>query len=211
MPDQPAKSPAREPDPITTQRWIVYSTVGLLVLAALALSIGFKDACAKYGGEVALAALGQRCKDVVTWQDYLPGSTTVIVLGLVYALNVLAWEARWHVRVIAPAVIGVAYLFVGAGVLLDDRPPVLAVFYLLSGLGMLACVWGIRRERREGWAFALSMVMFIGIAHFFGSATIRSAFDVHLALAVFPSLGVQLPIVIALVTTPPGTPRPTAR
>jgi len=91
--------------------------------------------------------------------------------------------------------------------LVAGRPLPLVVAYNVFGIGMIACSWAMRRERREGWAFALSMFGIVFIAHFFGTSVLRDAFGVHLAVAVLPALAVFLPSFLALACSPPGAPR----
>lgn len=207
-PSQPAEKPARPPaDPVVHQRTLIYSITGLVCLTGVLLAMAFKDACAKYGGESALAAVGADCSDVVKFSDYLPDTTTVLAMLGVWVVNVLVWEVRWVIRNWLPGLLGTAFVVLSIATLVADRPLPLIVAYFLFGVAMIACTWGMLRERREGWAFAVSMFGMQLIAHFFGTSVIRGALGTHLAIAVLPAMAVFLPAFLALATTPPGATR----
>jgi hypothetical protein len=169
--------------------------------------MAFKDACAKYGGESTLAAVGADCSDVVKLGDYMPDTTTVLAMLGVWVVNVLVWEIRWVIRTWLPGVLGAAFVVLSIATLIADRPLPLITAYFLFGVAMIACSWGMLRDRREGWAFAVSMFGMQLIAHFFGTSVIRGALGTHLAIAVLPAMAVFLPAFLALATTPPGAPR----
>jgi hypothetical protein len=203
-PDKPKAPP---PDPVVNQRTLIYSITGLLAITGILLAMAFKDACAKYGGESALAAVGAECSDVTKFSDYLPDMTTVLAMLGVWVVNILVWEVRWVIRTWLPAVLGATFVVLGIGTLVADRPLPLTVAYLLFGVAMIACSVGMLRDRREGWAFAVSMFGMQLVAHFFGTSVIRGALGTHLAIAVLPAMAVFLPALLALATTPPGSPR----
>jgi hypothetical protein len=201
------KAAAPAADPVVHQRTLIYSITGLLAITGILLSMAFKDACAKYGGESALAAIGAQCSDVTKLSDYLPDTTTVLAMLGIWAVNILVWEVRWLIRTWLPGVLGSAFVVLAIGTFVADRPLPLTVAYLLFGVAMIACSWGMLRDRREGWAFAVSMFGMQLVVHFFGTSVIREALGTHLALAVLPAMAVFLPAFLALATTPPGSPR----
>jgi len=208
-PDAPStKRPAPPPaDAVVAQRTLVYSVTALIALTGLVLAMAFKDACAAHGGESAVAAAGKTCADVVTIADHRPDGTTVFAMIAVWVLVVLAYELRWIIRTWLPGALGAVFLAGSAAALAAGRPLPLVVAYTAFGVALIACSYGIYKERREGWAFAVSIFGVEFVAHFFGTSVIRSAFGVHLAIAVLPALGLFLPALIALVTSPPGAPR----
>jgi hypothetical protein len=198
---------AHTPHPLTVQRALVLSIVGLLAVTGLVLGMALGDACAKYGGDAALALVGKKCDDLVTWQDYLPGRSGWIALGGFVAANVLAYELRWYLRVHGVAAVGALYVCLAGVIAVDGLPLPLVIFYAVFGVAMVAAAWGIRRDRREGWAAALAMLAVLLTSHFFGSAKIADETGMPMAYAVLPSMGLFLPLVIVLTTTSPGTPR----
>lgn len=204
-PDPSQEKPARPPtDPVHAQRAMVYSLVAVMCLAGLVIAMALSDACKKYGGEEALAAIGKRCKNVVTFQDYLPTTDGWLALGMVLAVNILVYELRWVVRIVAPIALGVLYLVTAVLAFTKDLPMLLPVFYAVFGAGLLLSAWGIAKDRREGWAFALSMASVMLVAHFFGASKIATETGWPMAWAIVPSMAIMLPVVIALATTPPG-------
>lgn len=207
MADQDTRKPAPAPDPIQAQRILVHAIVLLLCLAGLLLAIALGDACAKYGGEARLALAGRSCDAVVTWTDYIPERDAWIACGIILAVNVLIYELRFYVRVYGVAALGLLYVVTAAIIGVDGLPIPLVTFYALFGLALMAAAWGIQRERREGWAAALAICSVLLTGHFFGTAKIADETGAPIAYALIPSVGILLPLVIALVTSPPGAPR----
>lgn len=200
-PAKPARPPA---DPVQSQRAMVYSMVALMCLTGLVVGMALSDPCQRYGGEATLVMSGRRCSEVVQWRDYLPGTAGWTAFAVILVANILIYELRWIVRVAGPAVLGGLYLLTAIVAFTKDQPMVLPVFYGLFGGGLLLSAYGIARGRREGWAFALSMTGVMLLAHFFGASKIATETGWPMAYALLPSMAIMLPILIALVTTPPG-------
>jgi len=196
-----------QPDPVQTQRMLVYTIVGLLCLAGLILAVAFSDPCKAYGGEAKLGLVGKKCSDVVAWTDWIPRWRAWVAVAIIMAVNVLAYELRFYVRVHGVGALG-ALFFVTAGTSAVEGLPVpLIVFYALSGVAMILAAWGIQRERREGWSAALAMCSVLLTGHFFGTAKIAQETGWSMAFALLPAMAVLLPMVIALLCSPPGAPR----
>jgi hypothetical protein len=202
-PSEP-KQPSPVPDPVVAQRALVTGLLVLLVLTGLVLAVAFRDPCARYGGEDLLRMAGQRCQDVVRWTDYIPDGLTFGVLLAIFTLNLLCYELRWVIRAIAPGLLGV--VFVGLGVMIHAQgmPVVLGAFYWVFGLALLASAWGIHRGYRAGWSTAAAIIGVTCVAQFFGSSRLADETGWPMSLAILPSLGLLLPIVLALATSPPG-------
>jgi hypothetical protein len=193
-----------EPDPIQTQRMLVYTIVGLLCLSGLILAAAMADPCAAHGGDAKLELVGKRCSDVVAFGDYLPKTAAWIAVAIILAANVLFYELRFLLRVYGVAAIGAFFVINAAVIAADGLPIVLVTFYALFGIAMMWSAYGIHRERREGWAAALSMSAVLLTGHFFGTAKIAQETGWPIAYALLPSMALMLPLVIALLTSPPG-------
>jgi hypothetical protein len=199
--------PKPQPDPVQTQRMLVYTIIGLLCLAGLIMAVAFSDPCKAYGGEAKLGLIGKKCSDVVAWTDWLPSIHAWISVAIILAANVLIYELRFYLRVHGVAAVG-AIFFVNAGIIAVDGLPVpLIVFYALFGVAMVLAAWGIQRERREGWSAALAICAVLLTGHFFGAAKIAQETGWSMAYALLPSMGLLLPLVVALLCSPPGAPR----
>jgi hypothetical protein len=196
-----------EPDPIQTQRLLVYTIVGLLCLAGLVLSIALGDVCARYGGEAKLALVGRSCSDHVTWTDYIPQRDAWIVVGIILGVNIAFYELRFYLRVYGVGALGALYVGVAAVTGAGGLPAPLVIFYALFGIALIASAWGIHHERREGWSAALAMCAVMLTGHFFGTAKIAQETGAPMAFALLPSMAILLPMMIALLTSPPGAPR----
>ena len=193
-----------EPDPIQTQRMLVYSIVGLLCLSGLILAVAMGDPCKEWGGESKLALIGKTCSEVTTWTEWIPRSAAWIAVAIILAANVLFYELRFILRVYGVAAIGAFFVVNAAVIGAEGLPLVLVIFYALFGIAMMWSAYGIHRERREGWAAALSMSGVLLTGHFFGSAKIAQETGWSMAYALLPSMAVMLPLMIALLTSPPG-------
>ena len=199
--------PQPPPDPIQTQRTLVYTIIGLLCLAGLILAVAFSDPCKAFGGEAKLGLVGKTCSDVVAWTDWIPGWRAWVAVAIIIAINILAYELRFYVRIHGVAALGALFLVTAGGSAVEGLPVPLIVFYALFGIAMILSAWGIQRERREGWSAALAMCCVLLTGHFFGTAKIAQETGWPMAFALLPSMAVLLPMVIALLCSPPGTPR----
>jgi hypothetical protein len=201
---KPKLKPRVPADPVVTQRAVVYTLLGLLCLTGLAIAMAIVDPCKKYGGEEALAMVGKRCKNVVQFRDYLPGTPGWVALATILVVNIVVYELRWIIRIAIPIAVGALALVVAGVVLWKDQPGLLAVFYVLYAVSLFACAVGIQRNSREGWAFALSLLGVGAVAHFFGAAKLQTETGWSMAYAMLPGLAVLLPAFTALACTPIG-------
>lgn len=196
-----------QPDPVQTQRMLVYTIVGLLCLAGLILAVAFSDPCKAYGGEAKLGLIGKKCSDVVAWTDWLPSYHAWISVAIILAANVLMYELRFYFRVYGVSALGALFFCIAGITLVDGLPIPLVVFYALFAVALMLAAWGIQRERREGWSAALAICSVLLTGHFFGAAKIAHETGWSMAYALLPSMAILLPLVIALLTSPPGAPR----
>jgi hypothetical protein len=170
----------------------------MLVVAALAMVLAFKDPCAGQAVQVGFA----KCKS--TFRDHLPGPSPLIAMAIVCVSMLLFYEFRWYLRVWATGAIGMALLGMAAAIVLGDVTKVLAVVSGVVGLALVASAYGIHIGHRGAWSLASSACGVLALVFFFGSARLRAELHLHLAWAVLPSLAVFLPACVMLGTSPPG-------
>lgn len=200
MTTTPAKAgePARSASASSAQRTLVYALTGLLCLTGLLLAMAFKDPCPA----PALKMIAT-CKPTIG--DRIPSGAAFGAAALVMVMMAAMYELRTLVRVWGVAAAGAGLVGIGGLVAYDGMSMVLVTVCVVIG-GLL--VWasrGIEREERVAWAFAAATTGTMAVVTFFSAAKIGGVLGIPLSIALLPSMGLLLPLTVALATTPPGS------
>lgn len=182
----------------SAQRTLVYALTGLLCLTGLLLAMAFKDPCPA-------PALKMIAKCKPTIGDRIPSGSAFAAAGIVMAMMAGMYELRRLVRVWGVAAAGAGLIVVGVLVAYDGMSLVLVTTCFVIG-GLLG--WasrGIDRDERVAWAFAAATTGTMAVVTFFSAAKMGGVIGVPLSMALLPSLGLLLPLTVALACTPPGS------